>query len=248
MKSFAIGSMKLALFTTLIALAAIGTIRFANAATTIFSVTPSTTIDAICRGLGYVLPITTPTPPPSPTPPPTPPPTPTPSPSPTPPPITSGNELRYTAYTTGYAALDNTPPGSTQIDLGGHSGNAGGTGTYANPITLAVGGSLATGKEVDDYPYGTKWYVPNLRKYFVAQDFCGDGPTPQNGPCHTGFQGHPWIDLYVGASLANAVLTCEDSITDLHLVIQNPASNYAVVPGAVYDTGCKQYGDAVVTQ
>lgn len=183
------------------------------------------------------------TPKPSPVPVPTPPAAPVPS-----TPAQQAGEIRFTAYTTGYAALDNTPAGSTQIDLGGHSGNAGGTGTFSDPITLAVGHSIINGQDIGDYPYGTKFYVPNLRKYFSAADSCGDGNTPQNGPCHTGYQGHVWLDLYVGASLANGVLSCEDSITDLHLVIQNPASNYPVVPGAVYDTGCKQYGDAVITQ
>lgn len=166
----------------------------------------------------------------------------------TPPPPVVAGEIRFTAYTTGYAALDNTPRGSTQIDLGGHSGNAGGSGTYSDPITLAVGHSIINGKDIGDYAYGTKFYVPNLRKYFIAADSCGDGNTPQSGPCHTGYQGHVWIDLYVGASLQSAVLSCEDNITDLHLVIENPASNYSVVPGAVYDTGCSQYGDAVLTQ
>lgn len=180
-------------------------------------------------------------------------PAPKPTPKPVPPPPVvpptqpSQGEIRYVAYTTGYAALDNTPRGSTQIDLGGHSGNAGGTGSYDNPITLAVGHSIVNGKDIGDYPYGTKWYVPNLRKYFTAADSCGDGNTPQNGPCHTGYQGHVWLDLYVGNSLQNGVLSCEDSITDLHLVIQNPASNYTVVSGAVYDTGCTQYGDSLVT-
>lgn len=155
-------------------------------------------------------------------------------------------EVRYQAYTTGYAALDNTPRGSTQIDLGGHSGQAGGTGTYADPITLAVGHSIVNGVDTGDYPYGTKWYVPNLRKYFSAGDSCGDGNSPQNGPCHTGYQGNVWLDLYVGASTQNAVLSCEESITAVHLVIQNPEADYAVVPGAVFDTGCVQYGDAVM--
>jgi hypothetical protein len=189
------------------------------------------------------------TPAPTPTPPPVVPPTPPIVPPVVVPPIVTpptAGEIRYQAYTTGYAALDNTPSGSTQIDLGGHSGNAGGTGTYADPITLAVGHSIVNGQDIGDYPYGTKWYVPNLRKYFTAADSCGDGNSPQSGPCHTGYQGHVWLDLYVGASLQNAVLSCEDSVTDLHLVIQNPSPNYAVVSGAVFDTGCVQYGDAVI--
>jgi hypothetical protein len=156
-------------------------------------------------------------------------------------------EIRFSAYTTGYAALDNTPGGSTRTNLGGHAGDAGGTGTYHDPITLAVGHSIINGQDIGDYPYGTRFYVPNLRKYFTAADSCGDGNTPQNGPCHSGFSGHVWLDIYVGGSLQSAVLNCEESITDLHLVIQNPAANYSVVPGAVFDTGCKQYGDTIIS-
>ncbi len=171
----------------------------------------------------------------------------------TPPPVTppAGNtsqEIRYQAYTTAYMSGDNTPPGSTQIDLGGHSGNAGGTGTYNDPITLAVGHSITGGQDVGDYPYGTKWYVPNLRKYFTAADSCGDGNTPQNGPCHTGYQGHIWLDLYLGVGSGSASLSCEDKVTDIHTVIQNPSPLYLVVPGAVYGTGCKQYGDTIIIQ
>lgn len=166
-----------------------------------------------------------------------------------PPPVTSpvAGEVRFEAFTTGYSDFDNTPGGSNATNLGGISGTTGGIGTYADPITLAVGGSIINGKEIDDYPYGTKFYVPNLRKYFEAEDFCGDGNNPQSGPCHTGFQGHVWVDLFVGGPNTNVVTACEDNITDLHLVIENPASNYAVVPGAVYDTGCQQYGDSVLS-
>jgi hypothetical protein len=174
-------------------------------------------------------------------------PTPLPTPTPTPP-TTSGNEIRFTAYNTLYASGDNTPAGSTQIDLGGHSGNAGGTGTYNDPITLAVGGSLASGSEVDDYPYGTKFYIPAFRKYFIAEDFCGDGSAPQNEPCHKSeMPGYSQLDLYAGDAGGSGVLDCEDSLTGTHLMIENPASNYAVVPGPIYNASCpSSYGDAIV--
>jgi hypothetical protein len=44
-----------------------------------------------------------------------------------------------------------------------------------DPITLAAGHSIINGKDIGDYAYGTKFYVPNLRKYFTAADACGDG-------------------------------------------------------------------------
>ncbi len=183
----------------------------------------------------------------APTPPP-PPPTPTPSPVPPPPP-TSG-EKQFIAYTTGYGFPDNTPP-STDISNGVIHATAGGTGTFSDPITVAVGHSISGGKDTLDYPQGTKFYVPNLRRYFIVEDTCGDGSTPQNGPCHTGYKGHVWIDLWVGGSLAqkSATLACEDAITDLHLVIENPAPNYSVIPVPVFFGSCTaQFGDTIVTQ
>lgn len=173
-----------------------------------------------------------------------------PAPTTTPPVATSTGEVRLIAYTTGYGWPDNTPPGGA-ISNGVLHTTAGGVGTFADPITLAVGHSIINGKDILDYAAGTKFYVPNLRKYFIAEDTCGDGNTPQNGPCHTGFQGHVWIDLWVGGQGLNksSTLSCEDNITDLHLVIIKPASNYAVVSGPVFNGSCStQFGDTIVTQ
>lgn len=172
----------------------------------------------------------------------------TPVPASTPPPIVNG-EIRFIAYNTLYASEDNTPAGSTQINLGGHSGSAGGTGTYGDPITLAVGGSIINGKEIDDYAYGTRFYIPAFRKYFIATDFCGDGPTPQNESCHKSEEpGKPQIDLYVGNASGSAVLNCEYKLTGDHLMIENPANNYAVFAGPIFNGSCgTAYGDMIVS-
>jgi hypothetical protein len=158
------------------------------------------------------------------------------------------DEVRIVAYTTGYASGDNTPQGSTQTTIGDRWGRAGGNGTFDNPITVAVGHTITKGVDIPDYPAGTKFYVPYLRKYFSVQDSCGDGKTPQNGPCHTGYQGHVWLDFYIGDIDGDAAKACENGITDLHLVIQNPAPNYAVIPGSVYGSGCTVYSEDVVSQ
>ena len=173
--------------------------------------------------------------------------------TPPPPPVatsTPSGEIRFEAYNTLYASYDNTPKGSTETDLGGHTGTAGGTGTYADPVTLAVGGSIINGKEIDDYAYGTKFYIPAFRKYFIATDFCGDGNAPQNEPCHKSEEpGKPQLDLYAGTTNNSAVLACEDADTGDHLMIENPASNYAVVAGSIYNGTCETpLGDTVVTQ
>ena len=165
-------------------------------------------------------------------------------------PVSNGSEVRVTAYTTGYGWPDNTPPGGAISNPVIHS-TAGGTGTYADPITLAVGHSIISGQDILDYAAGTKFYIPNLRKYFIVEDTCGDGNQPQNGPCHTGYQGHVWVDMWVGGQglSSQGTLACEDTITDLHTIIENPASNYAVVPGPVYSGTCAtQFGETVVTQ
>jgi hypothetical protein len=158
-------------------------------------------------------------------------------------------ETRFVAYTTGYSYWDNTPAGSAEISNPVIHQTAGGTGTFADPVTLAVGHSIINGKDILDYPQGTKFYVPNLRKYFIVEDTCGDGSTPQNGPCHSGYQGHVWLDLYVDGAQATRSQSdqCMNAITDLHTVIENPASNYAVVAGDL-SANCNQYGETVVTQ
>lgn len=180
-----------------------------------------------------------PAPKPSPTPAPTP--SPVPPPAPIPAPTGNGSSIALeSVYLTAYAPQDNTPTGSTRIDLGGHTSNLSGDCSYNNPTTIAVGFSLVGGKEIDDFAYGTKFYVPKLGCYFVAADQCGDGNSPQTQPCH---QLHSsvaennapagatlWMDMYEGPNNS-----CEDALTDLYSVIENP------LPGLPVDTGflCK---------
>ncbi|HVV39110.1 MAG TPA: hypothetical protein VHD31_02170 [Candidatus Paceibacterota bacterium] len=192
----------------------------------------------------------TPTPTPTPIPQPTPTPTPTPVVTPTPTPAPASNEIRFQAYLTAYTYWDNTPPGSSDISNPIIHSKAGGTGTFSDPITVAVGHSISGGKDTLDYPAGTKFYLPYIKKYFIVEDTCGDGNTPQNGPCHTGYEGHPWLDLWIdGANgTRSSSNTCAEDITEVHLVIQNPASNYAVSAGPVYNNGCAaQFSDTVIS-
>lgn len=174
-----------------------------------------------------------------------------------PPVITGSGEKRLEAYTTGYTYYDNTPPGSADISNPILHSKAGGTGTYVDPITVAVGHTMSSGKDVLDYAAGVKFYVPNLRRYFVVEDTCGDGKTPQNKPCHAGYPvgTSTWLDLWIdGASGSKAsVKACASGITDgngaVHTVIENPTSNYVVVAGSVFQNGAcsKLYGNTVVS-
>ncbi len=157
-------------------------------------------------------------------------------------------DLIPAAYTTGYTWFDNTPPGSTAISHPVLHSRAGGTGTYADPITLAVGHSLATGSDVLDYPAGTRFYLPHVRRYFIVEDTCGDGPTPQDRACHNLAAAAPgaqtWVDLYVGGAAGDdeaAVRACAGKVTDgdtqLHQMIKDPAPTHPVVPGPLFQNG-----------
>src|SRR5262245_22997643 len=91
------------------------------------------------------------------------------------------------AFISGYSFADNTPANSSQISNPTVHTAAGGTGTYADPVTVGVG-HVATGTtSVLDWPAGTRFYLPNLRRYLIVEDTCGDGERPQDGPCHVGF-------------------------------------------------------------
>lgn len=152
----------------------------------------------------------------------------------------SEEEQTFISYITGYGFWDNTPPGSSVISHPIDHAHAGGTGSYDDPITLAVGHAIHGSKETLDFPPGTIFYIPRLKKYAVVEDTCGDGARPQDGPCHTGYRGHPWIDLYVGGEGASASVseTCQDRITALQTVIVNPAPHYEVHHGEVVASGC----------
>ena len=171
--------------------------------------------------------------------------TPIPSATPTP----TGAESVSQAYITGYSYWDNTPAGSSTISDPVLHKVAGGIGTYADPITIAVGHSIINGVDILDFPKGTRFYIPNLRRYFIVEDTCGDGNTPQNGACHTGYPSGAsfWLDVWVGGGTVSSSVSnsCMNAITDIHRVIKNPASNYAVVSGEI-SASCLQYGETTV--
>lgn len=149
-------------------------------------------------------------------------------------------EVSFTAYLTGYSFWDNTPPGSAAIARPVVHRTAAGSGTYHDPITIAVGYRLVGGTAKLDYPAGTRFYIPSLQRYAIVEDICGDGPQPHVTGCHRGMNGLPWLDIYVdgrraGAGAANA---CMYSITGARKIIINPRPNYRVSVGALTESGC----------
>jgi hypothetical protein len=156
----------------------------------------------------------------------------------------TGEGQRFSAYLTGYTYWDNTPPGSSAIARPVLRQRAGGTGTYSNPITIAVGHSIVGGRQTLDYKEGTRFYLPRLQKYVIVEDVCGDGATPQNGPCHTGYGGRPWLDVWIGGRGMDpgAADACARRITGVQPIIMNPPSNLAVTAGEIASDGCRTFG------
>lgn len=85
-------------------------------------------------------------------------------------------------YRTAYTWHDNTPPGSAVIARSVVHDRAGGVGTWEDPITVAVGHSATGSVHTWDVPAGTRLYFPDLARYGVVEDLCGDGDRPQDGP------------------------------------------------------------------
>ncbi|MDT7578483.1 MAG: hypothetical protein QOH17_4816 [Pseudonocardiales bacterium] len=125
-----------------------------------------------------------------------------------------------------YGAGDNDPPGSTEIAHPNalHSA-AGGTGTYANPVSLA--------SDRRAIPVGTRVYYPPLAKYFVMEDDCAG--------CIEDWESSrtPHIDLWAGNHSGADFIACENALT--------PSGRVAVElnppPGRRVDTSPLYGGD-----
>ncbi|MBT1004351.1 hypothetical protein KIH31_17330 [Paenarthrobacter sp. DKR-5] len=165
-----------------------------------------------------------------------------------------------TVYTTAYTWFDNTPPGSSSISYPVLHRTAGGTGTYGDPVTVAVGHSKASGKDVPDFSPGTRIYLPDVRRYFMVEDSCGDGPKPEDGPCHQGRNADGsgstiWLDVWIGGEggTAREARRCASRVTGpkgtMHTAVFNPARDFAVAPGkgVFHDGTCDVgYGNELV--
>jgi hypothetical protein len=127
----------------------------------------------------------------------------------------------YTMYVTLYGALDNDPPGSAAIAYPQIHSQAGGTGTYSNPVTFATSSS--------ELAPGTRVYYAYLKKYFIMEDSCA--------ACISDWKsGKRHIDMWAGNSTNSAILSCENKLTRSGSVIVNPASNLTVDTTPIFNT------------
>jgi hypothetical protein len=106
----------------------------------------------------------------------------------------------WSVVITFYGAADNDPPGSTEIAYpNAHHRAAGGTGTYADPLSLAA--------DPRAVKVGTLVYYPPLQKYFVMEDDCAQ--------CIAEWRSSriPHIDLWTGNSTGQGIIECENALT-----------------------------------
>ncbi|HEU5437761.1 MAG TPA: hypothetical protein VFU88_00615 [Ktedonobacterales bacterium] len=132
-----------------------------------------------------------------------------------------------TVWQTFYAAADNDPAGSLTIAYPAPQGIhalAGGTGTYADPITLAA--------DKRWLPVGTRVYAPRWHKYFIMEDQCV--------PCEADWEADRLhhVDLFMSPSSRSAVVRCERSVTknqaENDIIVLNPDRNRAVDTTPLY--------------
>ncbi len=139
-------------------------------------------------------------------------------------------------YTTAYDWWDNNPPGSAEISHPVIHRRAGGTGTYSDPLTVAVN-HFSNGRL--QFKPGTRFYVPNVRAYLIVEDTIGDNA-----------QGRVHLDMWAGGktSTERSAYQCMAHVTGNVLVIRNPSRNYAVVKGplSAHNKCRKLYGNKVV--
>ena len=134
-------------------------------------------------------------------------------------------------YMTFYGWPDNSPPGGAIAypKNGGfptvHNA-AGGTGTYADPITFAT--------DQAELPVGTLLFAPVIEKYLVMEDDCAECDTDWSSS-------QKWhIDVWMnsdGADDSNAVLDCEDQWTKSTTVVEvNPPPGRPATAPPLFDT------------
>ena len=133
---------------------------------------------------------------------------------------------QLTIWLTGYSWQDNTPPGSSTVGEPVLHKEAGGQGTFADPITVAVPGHQGNMA----WPPGTKFYLPSVQRYVIVED-SGAAKQPAGTDTHLDM----WIDGQDGTKQATD--DCENTFTGRVPAQTNPPDNLPVMAGPIFAGG-----------
>lgn len=127
---------------------------------------------------------------------------------------------KMTIDLTGYSWFDNTPAGSSEVANPVVHKEAGGQGTYSDPITVAV----ADGS----FKPGTRFYIAKVKRYVIVED---SGAS----------DGNNHLDMWIGGKGGSkgAVSKCMDRITGKTSAEMNPPKGRPVMSGPIYSGGCR---------
>jgi len=156
----------------------------------------------------------------------------------------TGQEQSFRGYLSSYSFWDNELSGAAALSHPQRREFAGGVGTYSNPVTLAVGHVLQGSEAILDFPAGTRFYLPRLRKYAISEDICRDADDSQASACHFGKNGLPWLYIYIdGNGMRDETTNCARKITGIQTFVMDPGPNYSVVVGEITQSGCNTFPD-----
>jgi hypothetical protein len=128
-------------------------------------------------------------------------------------------------WLTGYSFQDNTPSGSAIVSAPILHKAAGGTGTFEDPITVAVPGHASDGDMA--WKPGTRFYLPTVRRYVIVED-SGASPAPSGQDGHLDM----WVDGQGGSKATSD--RCMDEITGTGIpAIMNPPPDGPVMAGPI---------------
>ena len=119
---------------------------------------------------------------------------------------------------TGYSFQDNQGGNNAKISCPQIHQQAGGTGTYADPVTVASGGSNGS-SSADGIKCGDRFYIASVARYAIVED---TGNTPNKDMPH--------LDMYVGDDPGS---TCMSKITGTVTAIPNPPPGLPVMAGPI---------------
>jgi hypothetical protein len=123
---------------------------------------------------------------------------------------------------TGYSFQDNQGGNNAKISCPELHSKAGGIGTFADPITVASGGSNGHNNSADGIKCGDRFYLPSVERYVIVED---TGNTANDRMPH--------LDMYMGDDPSNK---CMNKISKKGVVaIPHPPPGLPVLAGPVGD-------------